>query len=46
MIPALDENDESNFDYAYGVGFNTTFYHEQRNIMDLSLIHIWNAFDG
>lgn len=34
VIPALDENDESNFDYAYGVGFNTTFYHEQRNIMD------------
>lgn len=34
VIPALDENDESNFDYAYGVGFNTKFYHEQRNIMD------------
>ena len=30
VIPAL----ESNFDYAYGVGFNTKFYHEQRNIMD------------
>ena len=34
VLPALDENDESNFDYAYGVGFNTKFYHEQRNIMD------------
>ena len=34
VIPALDENDESNFDYAYGVGFNTKFYHEQRGIMD------------
>lgn len=34
VIPALDENDESNFDYAYGVGFTTKFYHEQRNIMD------------
>lgn len=33
VIPALDDNDESNFDYAYGVGFNTKFYHEQRNIM-------------
>lgn len=33
-IPALDENDESNFDYKYGVGFNTTFYQEQREIMD------------
>ena len=34
VIPALDDNDESNFDYAYGVGFNTKFYHEQRNIME------------
>ena len=34
VIPALDENDESNFDYDYGVGFNTKFYHEQRGIMD------------
>ena len=34
VIPALDDNDESNFDYAYGVGFDTKFYHEQRNIME------------
>ena len=34
VIPALDDNDESNFDYAYGVGFNTKFYHEQRDIME------------
>ena len=34
VVPAVDENDESNFDYAYGVGFSTKFYHEQRNIMD------------
>lgn len=33
-LPALDENDESNFDYPYGVGFTTKFYHEQRDIMD------------
>ena len=33
-IPALDINDESNFDYDYGVGFSTQFYHEQRDIMD------------
>ena len=33
-IPALDENDESNFDYKYGVGFTTQFYREQRDIMD------------
>lgn len=34
VVPAMDENDESNFDYAYGVGFSTKFYREQRNIMD------------
>lgn len=33
-IPALDENDESNFDYKFGVGFTTAFYKEQREIMD------------
>ena len=31
---ALDENDESNFDYPYNLGFTTEFYHEQREIMD------------
>ncbi len=34
VIPAMDENDESNFDYDYGVGFSTKFYREQREIMD------------
>lgn len=29
-IPALDENDESNFDYACGVGFNSEFYQQRR----------------
>lgn len=33
-IPALNDDDNSNFDYAYGVGFSTKFYHEQREIMD------------
>ena len=32
-VPALNENDESNFDYDYGVGFSTEFYHEQREVM-------------
>ena len=32
-VPALDENDESNFEYMYGVGFSTAFYHEQRDVM-------------
>lgn len=34
VIPALNDEDRSNFDYAYGTGFSTEFYHEQRNIMD------------
>lgn len=34
VCPALDDNDESNFDYPYGVGFTTEFYHEQRELMD------------
>ena len=29
-IPALDENDESNFEYACGVGFDTLFYQQRR----------------
>lgn len=33
-VPALDEKDESNFDYMYGLGFTTAFYHEQRDVMD------------
>lgn len=33
-IPALDEKDESHFNYPYGVGFSTKFYHEQREMMD------------
>jgi len=34
VCPAVDDHDESNFDYPYGVGFTTEFYHEQREIMD------------
>ena len=29
-LPALNENDESNFDYLFGVGFNTEYYHQRR----------------
>ena len=29
-VPALDENDESNFDYDYGVGFDTEHYRKLR----------------
>lgn len=31
---AMDENDESRFDYAYGVGFSTQVFREQREMMD------------
>lgn len=31
---ALDENDESNFDYPYGLGYTTEDLHKQRDIMD------------
>lgn len=34
VIPALNENDESNFDYPIDAGFSTAFYREQRAIMD------------
>ena len=33
-FPALDENDESNFDYPYGLGYSTEALHKQREIMD------------
>ena len=29
-IPALDENDESNFVYKYNVGFDTTYFQQRR----------------
>lgn len=31
---ALDDNDESNFDYPYGLGYTTKALHDQRDIMD------------
>lgn len=34
VMPALDENDESNFDYGNSAGFTTQFYHEQRDAME------------
>ena len=33
-FPALDENDESNFDYPYGLGYTTEQFHAQRDLMD------------
>lgn len=34
VIPALNEDDESNFDYGNAVGFSTQFYHDMRDTMD------------
>lgn len=34
VMPALNEEDESNFDYGNSAGFTTQFYHEQRDAMD------------
>ena len=34
VVPAMDENDESNFDYPYGVGYSTATLREQREVMD------------
>ena len=34
VMPALNEDDESNFDYINGVGFSTKFYHDMRDTMD------------
>ena len=39
-IPALNGQDESNFDYENSVGFTTSFYRQQREIMDEVS---WNA---
>ena len=33
-IPALDENDESNFNYDYGVGFDTKYFMDMKNSLD------------
>lgn len=32
--PVLDENDESRFDYPYGLGYTTEHLHKQRDMMD------------
>lgn len=34
VIPALDENGESNFDYPYGLGFSTAYYQDMKASID------------
>lgn len=43
-FPALDENDESNFDYDYGVGFTTEYYRQRRASFERNNdMASWNA---
>lgn len=43
-LSALDENDESNFDYDYGVGFNTEYYRMRRASFERNNdMASWNA---
>lgn len=34
VIPALDENGESNFNYQYGLGFDTAYYLDMKDSID------------
>lgn len=44
VIPALDDNDESNFDYLYNVGFSTEYYRAKRlSYEENDDIATWNA---
>lgn len=40
VIPALNDGDESNFNYEYGVGFDTAYYRDMRESIDDAT---WNA---
>jgi predicted phage terminase large subunit-like protein len=40
VIPALDENDESNFNYPYDVGFDSDYFKEMRETVDAAT---WSA---
>lgn len=43
-LPALDENDESQFDYDYGVGFSTDYYRMRRASFERNNdMASWNA---
>ena len=40
VVPALDENGESNFDYPYNLGFSTAYYEDMKASIDPAE---WNA---
>lgn len=39
VIPALDENGESNFQYPYGLGFSTEYYNDMKSSIDDATWH-------
>lgn len=39
VIPALDENDESNFNYPYNLGFSTAYYLDMKESIDDATWH-------
>lgn len=44
VIPALDDNDESNFEYLYNVGFSTEYYRAKRlSYEESDDVATWNA---
>lgn len=43
-LPALNDKDESNFDYSYGVGFSTEYYRQRRSSFERNNdIQSWQA---
>lgn len=43
-LPALSESDKSNFEYDYGVGFTTAYYHQRRASFERNNdMASWNA---
>lgn len=43
-LPALNDNDKSNFNYAYGVGYSTEFYRQRRASFERNNdMASWNA---
>lgn len=43
-LPALDDKDESNFNYSYGVGYSTEFYRQRRASFERNNdMASWNA---
>ena len=46
VVPALNENDESNFNYKFGLGFDTAYYHDMRESLRGDLATWWAKYMG